>query len=139
MGCCPDARPGPGVPAPSQCETEACHEAFFLSPSQDEMEFGYTEAPHKAFPVVFDSPSNRGLKDLPYKRILVGDTEGSCPALPGPSASGLQRDGECPASGVRGRLGSSMWMKWKSPFSGRGAGLPGCEQMSQARGEQTAL
>lgn len=37
------------------------------------MEFGYTEAPHKAFPVVFDSPRNRGLKDLPYKRILVGD------------------------------------------------------------------
>ncbi|KAI4574389.1 hypothetical protein MJT46_003668 [Ovis ammon polii x Ovis aries] len=40
---------------------------------QDEMEFGYTEAPHKAFPVVFDSPRNRGLKDLPYKRILGPD------------------------------------------------------------------
>ncbi|KAJ1065551.1 hypothetical protein K5549_016643, partial [Capra hircus] len=40
---------------------------------QDEMEFGYTEAPHKAFPVVFDSPRNRGLKDFPYKRILGPD------------------------------------------------------------------
>ncbi|VCX15781.1 unnamed protein product, partial [Gulo gulo] len=38
---------------------------------QDEMEFGYTEAPHKSFPVVFDSPRNRGLKHFPYKRILV--------------------------------------------------------------------
>uniref|UniRef100_A0ABI8ADZ1 Protein-arginine deiminase n=1 Tax=Felis catus TaxID=9685 RepID=A0ABI8ADZ1_FELCA len=38
---------------------------------QDEMEFGYTEAPHKAFPVVFDSPRNRGLKHFPYKRILA--------------------------------------------------------------------
>lgn len=35
---------------------------------QDEMEFGYIEAPHKSFPVVFDSPRNRGLKDFPYKR-----------------------------------------------------------------------
>nr|XP_060482218.1 protein-arginine deiminase type-1-like [Panthera onca] len=40
---------------------------------QDEMEFGYTEAPHKAFPVVFDSPRNRGLKHFPYKRILGPD------------------------------------------------------------------
>ncbi|XP_047727942.1 protein-arginine deiminase type-1 isoform X2 [Prionailurus viverrinus] len=38
---------------------------------QDEMEFGYTEAPHKAFPVVFDSPRNRGLKHFPYKRVLA--------------------------------------------------------------------
>jgi hypothetical protein len=40
-------------------------------PSQDEMEFGYIEAPHKSFPVVFDSPRNRGLRDFPYKKILV--------------------------------------------------------------------
>ncbi|XP_047583220.1 protein-arginine deiminase type-1 isoform X2 [Lutra lutra] len=40
---------------------------------QDEMEFGYTEAPHKSFPVVFDSPRNRGLKHFPYKRILGPD------------------------------------------------------------------
>uniref|UniRef100_A0A8C5MT10 protein-arginine deiminase n=1 Tax=Leptobrachium leishanense TaxID=445787 RepID=A0A8C5MT10_9ANUR len=40
---------------------------------QDEMEFGYTEAPHKRFPVVFDSPRNRGLKDFPFKQILGPD------------------------------------------------------------------
>ncbi|XP_004377261.1 protein-arginine deiminase type-1 [Trichechus manatus latirostris] len=40
---------------------------------QDEVEFGYIEAPHKSFPVVFDSPRNRGLKDFPYKKILGPD------------------------------------------------------------------
>ncbi|XP_003413183.2 protein-arginine deiminase type-1 [Loxodonta africana] len=40
---------------------------------QDEMEFGYSEAPHKSLPVVFDSPRNRGLKDFPYKKILGPD------------------------------------------------------------------
>ncbi|XP_069935324.1 protein-arginine deiminase type-1 isoform X1 [Oryctolagus cuniculus] len=40
---------------------------------QDEMEFGYVEAPHKSFPVVFDSPRNRGLRDFPLKRILGPD------------------------------------------------------------------
>ncbi|XP_005409877.1 PREDICTED: protein-arginine deiminase type-1 isoform X2 [Chinchilla lanigera] len=40
---------------------------------QDEMEFGYVEAPHKSFPVVFDSPRNRGLRDFPYKKILGPD------------------------------------------------------------------
>ncbi|XP_059936206.1 protein-arginine deiminase type-1-like [Mesoplodon densirostris] len=40
---------------------------------QDELEFGYIEAPHKSFPVVFDSPRNRGLKYFPYKRILGPD------------------------------------------------------------------
>ncbi|XP_015340293.1 protein-arginine deiminase type-1 [Marmota marmota marmota] len=44
-----------------------------LPPSQDEMEFGYIEAPHKSFPVVFDSPRNRGLRDFPYKKILGPD------------------------------------------------------------------
>uniref|UniRef100_A0A8D0GRS1 Protein-arginine deiminase n=1 Tax=Sphenodon punctatus TaxID=8508 RepID=A0A8D0GRS1_SPHPU len=39
---------------------------------QDEMEFGYVQAPHKAFPVVFDSPRNGQLKDFPFKSILVG-------------------------------------------------------------------
>ncbi|NXA30581.1 PADI1 deiminase, partial [Ibidorhyncha struthersii] len=38
---------------------------------QDEVEFGYVQAPHKTFPVVFDSPRDRGLKDFPVKRILV--------------------------------------------------------------------
>ncbi|XP_026546108.1 protein-arginine deiminase type-3-like, partial [Notechis scutatus] len=40
---------------------------------QDEMEFGYTQAPHKTFPVVFDSPRNRGLNDFPFKKILGPD------------------------------------------------------------------
>ncbi|XP_077007223.1 protein-arginine deiminase type-1 isoform X1 [Tamandua tetradactyla] len=40
---------------------------------QDEMEFGYIEAPHKSFPVVFDSPRNRGLKEFPFKKILGPD------------------------------------------------------------------
>ncbi|KAM5248692.1 protein-arginine deiminase type-1 [Ctenodactylus gundi] len=40
---------------------------------QDEMEFGYIEAPHKSFPVVFDSPRNRGLEDFPIKKVLGPD------------------------------------------------------------------
>uniref|UniRef100_A0A5F9CTR7 Peptidyl arginine deiminase 3 n=1 Tax=Oryctolagus cuniculus TaxID=9986 RepID=A0A5F9CTR7_RABIT len=40
---------------------------------QDEMELGYVEAPHKTFPVVFDSPRNGELQDFPYKRILGPD------------------------------------------------------------------
>lgn len=31
------------------------------------------QAPHKTFPVVFDSPRDRGLKDFPVKSILVPD------------------------------------------------------------------
>ncbi|XP_074874228.1 protein-arginine deiminase type-1-like [Carettochelys insculpta] len=40
---------------------------------QDEMEFGYVEAPHKTFPVVFDSPRDRGLKDFAFRKILGPD------------------------------------------------------------------
>ncbi|XP_063798177.1 protein-arginine deiminase type-1-like isoform X2 [Pseudophryne corroboree] len=40
---------------------------------QDEMEFGYVEAPHKRFPVVLDSPRNRGLKDFPATEVLGPD------------------------------------------------------------------
>ncbi|NWI58059.1 PADI3 deiminase, partial [Calyptomena viridis] len=40
---------------------------------QDEMEFGYIQAPHKTFPVVFDSPRDWELKDFPIKRILGPD------------------------------------------------------------------
>ncbi|XP_050178210.1 protein-arginine deiminase type-1-like [Myiozetetes cayanensis] len=40
---------------------------------QDEVEFGYVQAPHKTFPVVFDSPRDRGLKDFPIKKILGPD------------------------------------------------------------------
>lgn len=35
------------------------------------MELGYTQAPHKTLPVVFDSPRNGELQGFPYKRILV--------------------------------------------------------------------
>ncbi|NXH18853.1 PADI1 deiminase, partial [Bucco capensis] len=40
---------------------------------QDEIEFGYIQAPHKTFPVVFDSPRDRGLVDFPIRRILGPD------------------------------------------------------------------
>ncbi|KAM6241023.1 protein-arginine deiminase type-1-like [Porphyrio hochstetteri] len=40
---------------------------------QDEVEFGYVQAPHKTFPVVFDSPRDRELKDFPIKSILGPD------------------------------------------------------------------
>ncbi|OCT71063.1 protein-arginine deiminase type-1 isoform X2 [Xenopus laevis] len=40
---------------------------------QDEMEFGYIEAPHKRFPVVLDSPRDRELDFLPFKKILGPD------------------------------------------------------------------
>nr|XP_014425051.1 protein-arginine deiminase type-3-like isoform X1 [Pelodiscus sinensis] len=40
---------------------------------QDEMELGYVQAPHKTFPVVFDSPRDRELQDFPFKSILGPD------------------------------------------------------------------
>ncbi|NXQ50046.1 PADI3 deiminase, partial [Catharus fuscescens] len=40
---------------------------------QDEVEFGYIQAPHKTFPVVFDSPRDGGLKDFAVKSILGPD------------------------------------------------------------------
>ncbi|XP_028596463.2 protein-arginine deiminase type-3-like [Podarcis muralis] len=40
---------------------------------QDEMEIGYTQAPHKSFPVVFDSPRNGELDGFPYKAVLGPD------------------------------------------------------------------
>lgn len=49
------------------------------------MEFGYVEAPHKSFPVVFDSPRDRGLKDFAYKKILVSGKKQSGEPLGGPS------------------------------------------------------
>ncbi|XP_069902969.1 protein-arginine deiminase type-4-like [Globicephala melas] len=41
----------------------------------DEMEIGYTQAPHKTLPVVFASPRNRGLKDFPIKCMLEQQDE----------------------------------------------------------------
>nr|XP_034975945.1 protein-arginine deiminase type-2-like isoform X2 [Zootoca vivipara] len=40
---------------------------------QDEIEFGYILPPHKAFPVVLDSPRNGGLEDFAVKEILGPD------------------------------------------------------------------
>ncbi|KAE8298260.1 Protein-arginine deiminase type-2 [Larimichthys crocea] len=40
---------------------------------QDEMEFGYIDSPHQQFPVVLDSPRNRGLVDFPLHELLGPD------------------------------------------------------------------
>lgn len=63
-------RPAPGLGGSPRNIPRRSLESFRLS-SQDEMEFGYVEAPHKSFPVVFDSPRDRGLKEFSYNRILV--------------------------------------------------------------------
>ncbi|KAG7250032.1 hypothetical protein CRUP_012043, partial [Coryphaenoides rupestris] len=36
---------------------------------QDELEFGYIDSPHQRFPVVLDSPRDRGLADFPYNEL----------------------------------------------------------------------
>ncbi|KAG8007584.1 Protein-arginine deiminase type-4 [Nibea albiflora] len=41
--------------------------------SKDEMEFGYIDSPHKQFPVVLDSPRDRGLVDFPLHELLGPD------------------------------------------------------------------
>ncbi|XP_019367483.1 PREDICTED: protein-arginine deiminase type-3-like [Gavialis gangeticus] len=58
----------------TRCKLTICPELENQNDSwiQDEMEFGYVQAPHKTFPVVFDSPRNGGLKDFP-KSILGPD------------------------------------------------------------------
>lgn len=40
---------------------------------QDEIEFGYIDAPHKFMNIVMDSPRNRGLKNFAYKFLLGRD------------------------------------------------------------------
>ncbi|XP_066493416.1 protein-arginine deiminase type-3-like [Tiliqua scincoides] len=59
----------------ANCELRICPEVDNRGDRwiQDEMEFGYVEAPTKSFPVVFDSPRNRGLKEFPFKKILGPD------------------------------------------------------------------
>ncbi|XP_032564733.1 protein-arginine deiminase type-1-like isoform X1 [Chiroxiphia lanceolata] len=59
----------------ANCKLTICSEQDTRSDRwiQDELEFGYVEAPHKTFPVVFDSPRNRGLKDFAFKKILGPD------------------------------------------------------------------
>ncbi|XP_054473119.1 protein-arginine deiminase type-2 [Anoplopoma fimbria] len=40
---------------------------------QDELEFGYIDSPHHRFPVVLDSPRDRGLMEFPYNELLGSD------------------------------------------------------------------
>nr|XP_020460072.1 protein-arginine deiminase type-2 isoform X2 [Monopterus albus] len=40
---------------------------------QDELEFGYIDSPHQQFPVVLDSPRDRGLQAFPYDELLGPD------------------------------------------------------------------
>uniref|UniRef100_A0A8C6SD26 Peptidyl arginine deiminase, type II n=1 Tax=Neogobius melanostomus TaxID=47308 RepID=A0A8C6SD26_9GOBI len=40
---------------------------------QDEMEFGYIQAPHQSCPVVFDSPRDRDLDNFPYNELMGPD------------------------------------------------------------------
>ncbi|XP_006104009.1 protein-arginine deiminase type-1 [Myotis lucifugus] len=80
-------------------------ESFRLS-SQDEMEFGYVEAPHKSFPVVFDSPRDRGLKEFSYNKILGPDFGYVTQEIPFAGASGLDSFGNLdvsPPVTVRGK------------------------------------
>lgn len=59
----------------AKCKLTVCKEDMNRQDRwiQDEIEFGYSEAPHKTFPVVFDSPRNRGLEMFPYKKLLGPD------------------------------------------------------------------
>ncbi|XP_041129502.1 protein-arginine deiminase type-2-like [Polyodon spathula] len=59
----------------SGCKLKVCHEYMNRGDRwmQDELEFGYVEAPHQRFPVVLDSPRDGKLKDFPYKELLGPD------------------------------------------------------------------
>ncbi|NWI76669.1 PADI1 deiminase, partial [Dryoscopus gambensis] len=79
---------------------------LFPVPNQDELEFGYVEAPHKSFPVVFDSPRNRGLKDFAFKKILGPDFGYVTREPPGKSVTSLDSFGNLdvsPPVTVRGK------------------------------------
>ncbi|XP_036350284.2 protein-arginine deiminase type-4 isoform X1 [Ochotona princeps] len=56
----------------AKCKLTICPEEQNMDDQwmQDEMEIGYTQAPHKTLPVVFDSPRDRGLKEFPIKIVL---------------------------------------------------------------------
>ncbi|XP_064028050.1 protein-arginine deiminase type-2-like isoform X1 [Pogoniulus pusillus] len=57
------------------CELKACFGYINRGDRwlQDEIEFGYTHAPHRSFPVVLDSPRDRGLEQFPIKELLGPD------------------------------------------------------------------
>uniref|UniRef100_A0A2K5DE06 Peptidyl arginine deiminase 2 n=1 Tax=Aotus nancymaae TaxID=37293 RepID=A0A2K5DE06_AOTNA len=55
----------------TNCELKVCFQYVNRGDRwiQDEIEFGYIEAPHKGFPVVLDSPRDGNLKDFPVKQL----------------------------------------------------------------------
>ncbi|ERE81130.1 protein-arginine deiminase type-2-like protein [Cricetulus griseus] len=59
----------------TNCELKVCFQYMNRGDRwiQDEIEFGYIEAPHKGFPVVLDSPRDGSLKDFPIKQLLGPD------------------------------------------------------------------
>ncbi|KAJ4927385.1 hypothetical protein JOQ06_015116 [Pogonophryne albipinna] len=59
----------------SGSKLKICHEYMNRGDRwmQDELEFGYIDSPHHRFPVVLDSPRDRGLKDFPYDELLGPD------------------------------------------------------------------
>ncbi|NXD42397.1 PADI3 deiminase, partial [Copsychus sechellarum] len=111
---------------------------------QDEVEFGYIQAPHKTFPVVFDSPRDLGLKDFPVRSILGPDFGYVARQAP-EGASSLDSFGNLevsPPVTVRGKeyplgrilIGSSFprpGCGWDVPGTGSG---PGCSLMGLGLG-----
>ncbi|NXQ36159.1 PADI1 deiminase, partial [Alaudala cheleensis] len=92
----------------ANCKLTVCSEQETRSDRwiQDELEFGYVEAPHKTFPVVFDSPRNRGLKDFAFKKILGPDFGYVTREPPGKSVTSLDSFGNLdvsPPVTVRGK------------------------------------
>ncbi|KAM6998793.1 protein-arginine deiminase type-1-like [Passerculus sandwichensis] len=92
----------------ANCKLTVCSELDSRSDRwiQDELEFGYVEAPHKTFPVVFDSPRNRGLKDFAFKKILGPDFGYVTREPPGKSVTSLDSFGNLdvsPPVTVRGK------------------------------------
>nr|KAF6379686.1 peptidyl arginine deiminase 2 [Myotis myotis] len=59
----------------TNCELKVCFQYINRGDRwiQDEIEFGYIEAPHKGFPVVLDSPRDGNLKEFPVKQLLGPD------------------------------------------------------------------
>ncbi|CAI9165657.1 unnamed protein product [Rangifer tarandus platyrhynchus] len=59
----------------TNCELKVCFQYMNRGDRwiQDEIEFGYIEAPHRGFPVVLDSPRDGSLKDFPVKQLLGPD------------------------------------------------------------------
>lgn len=59
----------------TKCELKVCFQYINKGDRwiQDEVEFGYIEAPHKILPVVLDSPRDGELKDFPVKQLLGPD------------------------------------------------------------------